>query len=178
MIHINHILVTTSFLIFNILFSFLTQEVHYNQHGLLLLEGQGIYRLGDKWYLCFPYIVHFTTLLASTIYGHKIYYLSLLTNLLFAFLFLSFFLTGILSKLVMSFGWHHLFLSGMIFCQILVFGFDLRLVISEALQEPTLEKPNKKKGTVHMNIGFAAYDQLATFSLPSLTVVHVLYKMR
>ncbi|KAL9663453.1 hypothetical protein QQ045_018839 [Rhodiola kirilowii] len=26
------------------------QEVHYNQHGLLLLEGQGIYRLGDSWY--------------------------------------------------------------------------------------------------------------------------------
>ena len=29
---------------------FLTvKEVHYNQHGLLLLEGQGIYRLADKW---------------------------------------------------------------------------------------------------------------------------------
>lgn len=28
----------------------LAQEVHYNQHGLLLLEGQGIYRLGDEWY--------------------------------------------------------------------------------------------------------------------------------
>ncbi|KAL8112561.1 (S)-ureidoglycine aminohydrolase [Apium graveolens] len=27
-----------------------TKEVHYNQHGLLLLEGQGIYRLGDNWY--------------------------------------------------------------------------------------------------------------------------------
>lgn len=26
------------------------KEVHYNQHGLLLLEGQGIYRLGDYWY--------------------------------------------------------------------------------------------------------------------------------
>lgn len=26
------------------------KEVHYNQHGLLLLEGQGIYRLGDCWY--------------------------------------------------------------------------------------------------------------------------------
>ncbi|KAF3335506.1 (S)-ureidoglycine aminohydrolase isoform X1 [Carex littledalei] len=26
------------------------KEVHYNQHGLLLLEGHGIYRLGDKWY--------------------------------------------------------------------------------------------------------------------------------
>ncbi|XP_024384572.1 probable (S)-ureidoglycine aminohydrolase isoform X3 [Physcomitrium patens] len=26
------------------------KEVHYNQHGLLLLEGRGIYRLGDKWY--------------------------------------------------------------------------------------------------------------------------------
>ncbi|GAB2301224.1 hypothetical protein Dimus_035258 [Dionaea muscipula] len=26
------------------------KEIHYNQHGLLLLEGQGIYRLGDSWY--------------------------------------------------------------------------------------------------------------------------------
>ncbi|CAA3032224.1 (S)-ureidoglycine aminohydrolase [Olea europaea subsp. europaea] len=26
------------------------KEVHYNQHGLLLLEGQGIYRLRDSWY--------------------------------------------------------------------------------------------------------------------------------
>ncbi|KAM3734699.1 hypothetical protein ACB098_10G035200 [Castanea mollissima] len=26
------------------------KEVHYNEHGLLLLEGQGIYRLGDSWY--------------------------------------------------------------------------------------------------------------------------------
>ncbi|KAF0909065.1 hypothetical protein E2562_030817 [Oryza meyeriana var. granulata] len=26
------------------------KEVHYNQHGLLLLGGQGIYRLGDSWY--------------------------------------------------------------------------------------------------------------------------------
>lgn len=26
------------------------QEIHYNQHGLLLLEGKGIYRLGDAWY--------------------------------------------------------------------------------------------------------------------------------
>ncbi|KAH0902608.1 hypothetical protein HID58_042111 [Brassica napus] len=26
------------------------KEVHYNQHGLLLLEGQGLYRLGDNWY--------------------------------------------------------------------------------------------------------------------------------
>ncbi|CAI9284099.1 unnamed protein product [Lactuca saligna] len=25
------------------------KEVHYNQHGLLLLEGQGIYCLGDSW---------------------------------------------------------------------------------------------------------------------------------
>jgi (S)-ureidoglycine aminohydrolase len=25
------------------------KEVHYNQHGLLLLEGQGIYRLADEW---------------------------------------------------------------------------------------------------------------------------------
>lgn len=26
------------------------KEVHYNQHGLLMLEGKGIYRLADKWY--------------------------------------------------------------------------------------------------------------------------------
>ncbi|KAF3530271.1 hypothetical protein DY000_02038796 [Brassica cretica] len=26
------------------------KEVHFNQHGLLLLEGQGLYRLGDNWY--------------------------------------------------------------------------------------------------------------------------------
>lgn len=26
------------------------KEVHYNQHGLLILEGQGIYRLGNSWY--------------------------------------------------------------------------------------------------------------------------------
>eukprot|EP00250_Pteridium_aquilinum_P012275 c20616_g1_i2 orf=154-1098(+) len=26
------------------------KEVHYNQHGLLMLEGCGIYRLGDVWY--------------------------------------------------------------------------------------------------------------------------------
>ena len=24
--------------------------MHYNQHGLLLLAGQGIYRLADSWY--------------------------------------------------------------------------------------------------------------------------------
>ena len=27
----------------------LVKEVHYNQHGLLLLEGQGISRLADQW---------------------------------------------------------------------------------------------------------------------------------
>lgn len=26
------------------------KEVHYNQHGLLMLEGRGIYRLGENWY--------------------------------------------------------------------------------------------------------------------------------
>ncbi|XP_073299344.1 (S)-ureidoglycine aminohydrolase-like [Primulina huaijiensis] len=26
------------------------KEVHYNQHGLLILEGQGIYRLGNSWF--------------------------------------------------------------------------------------------------------------------------------
>jgi (S)-ureidoglycine aminohydrolase len=25
------------------------KEIHYNQHGLLLLQGQGIYRLGNNW---------------------------------------------------------------------------------------------------------------------------------
>ena len=29
----------------------LVKEVHFNQHGLLLLEGQGIYRLADQWYV-------------------------------------------------------------------------------------------------------------------------------
>lgn len=28
----------------------LVKEIHHNQHGLFLLEGQGIYRLGDKWF--------------------------------------------------------------------------------------------------------------------------------
>ena len=31
------------------MFYFGIQEVHYNQHGLLMLEGRGIYRLGDNW---------------------------------------------------------------------------------------------------------------------------------
>jgi len=26
------------------------KEIHYNQHGLLLLQGKGIYRLANKWY--------------------------------------------------------------------------------------------------------------------------------
>ncbi|MEW5316628.1 MAG: hypothetical protein WDW38_007988 [Sanguina aurantia] len=26
------------------------KEVHYNQHGMLMLEGQGIYRLANSWY--------------------------------------------------------------------------------------------------------------------------------
>lgn len=30
--------------------SLYAQEVHYNQHGLMLLDGKGIYRLADKWY--------------------------------------------------------------------------------------------------------------------------------
>jgi (S)-ureidoglycine aminohydrolase len=25
-------------------------EIHYMEHGLLMLEGGGIYRLGDHWY--------------------------------------------------------------------------------------------------------------------------------
>lgn len=28
------------------------KEIHYNQHGLLLLQGQGIYRLGNNWCVC------------------------------------------------------------------------------------------------------------------------------
>ena len=30
--------------------------MHYNQHGLLLLQGQGIYRLADRW--CVPGVTH------------------------------------------------------------------------------------------------------------------------
>jgi glyoxylate utilization-related uncharacterized protein len=26
------------------------KEIHYNQHGLMLLEGKGVYRLNDSWY--------------------------------------------------------------------------------------------------------------------------------
>ena len=26
------------------------KEVHFNQHGLLMLEGQGVYRLGERWF--------------------------------------------------------------------------------------------------------------------------------
>lgn len=26
-----------------------SQEIHYNQHGLVMLEGQGIYRLANDW---------------------------------------------------------------------------------------------------------------------------------
>ena len=26
------------------------KELHYNQHGLLMLEGQGLYRLGAQWH--------------------------------------------------------------------------------------------------------------------------------
>lgn len=29
--------------------SWVLQEIHYNQHGLLLLQGQGIYRLANNW---------------------------------------------------------------------------------------------------------------------------------
>ena len=36
------------------------KEVHYNQHGLLLLEGQGIYRLADKWRAYCPAPPHLT----------------------------------------------------------------------------------------------------------------------
>ena len=25
-------------------------EIHYMEHGLLMLKGGGIYRLGDQWY--------------------------------------------------------------------------------------------------------------------------------
>ena len=26
------------------------KEAHHNQHGMLMLEGQGVMRFGDKWY--------------------------------------------------------------------------------------------------------------------------------
>jgi (S)-ureidoglycine aminohydrolase len=26
------------------------QEIHYNQHGLVILQGKGIYRLGGSWF--------------------------------------------------------------------------------------------------------------------------------
>jgi glyoxylate utilization-related uncharacterized protein len=35
--------------LFPLSISLSAQEVHYNQHGLLLLQGKGIYRLADKW---------------------------------------------------------------------------------------------------------------------------------
>lgn len=38
------------------------QEFHYNQHGLLLLEGRGIYRLGDSWLVFSSIPVAFITL--------------------------------------------------------------------------------------------------------------------
>jgi (S)-ureidoglycine aminohydrolase len=28
----------------------IVHEVHYNTHGLVMLQGQGIYRLGDDWH--------------------------------------------------------------------------------------------------------------------------------
>ena len=44
--------------LFDSVFSYGKQEVHYNQHGLLLLEGQGLYRLGENWYATlYNYIV-------------------------------------------------------------------------------------------------------------------------
>ncbi len=51
-----------------------TQEIHYNQHGLLLLEGRGIYRLGDAWYpvqagdaiWMAPYVIQWYAALGTT----------------------------------------------------------------------------------------------------------------
>eukprot|EP00270_Netrium_digitus_P017378 TRINITY_DN6364_c0_g3_i1.p1 TRINITY_DN6364_c0_g3~~TRINITY_DN6364_c0_g3_i1.p1 ORF type:complete len:346 (+),score=88.80 TRINITY_DN6364_c0_g3_i1:33-1070(+) len=55
--HLRKLLPTTSAYDFNIhIMDFKpgeylnVKEVHYNQHGLLLLEGRGIYRLGESWY--------------------------------------------------------------------------------------------------------------------------------
>lgn len=50
------------------------KEVHYNQHGLLLVQGQGIYRLADSWYpvqsgdaiWMAPYVVQWYAALGST----------------------------------------------------------------------------------------------------------------
>jgi len=50
------------------------KEVHYNQHGLLLLEGRGIYRLADRWYpvaagdaiWMAPYVVQWYAALGKT----------------------------------------------------------------------------------------------------------------
>eukprot|EP00198_Chlamydomonas_reinhardtii_P006186 XP_001695522.1 glyoxylate induced protein [Chlamydomonas reinhardtii] len=57
------------------------KEVHYNQHGLLLLEGKGIYRLGDKWYpvqagdaiWMAPYVPQWYAALGSTPTRYVIY---------------------------------------------------------------------------------------------------------
>uniref|UniRef100_A0A7S3R5D7 Cupin type-2 domain-containing protein n=2 Tax=Dunaliella tertiolecta TaxID=3047 RepID=A0A7S3R5D7_DUNTE len=50
------------------------KEVHYNQHGLMLLDGKGIYRLADKWYpvqagdaiWMAPYVVQWYAALGTT----------------------------------------------------------------------------------------------------------------
>ncbi|KAK9790343.1 hypothetical protein WJX73_006610 [Symbiochloris irregularis] len=57
------------------------KEVHYNQHGLLLLQGQGIYRLGDSWYpvqagdaiWMAPYVVQWYGALGSTTSRYILY---------------------------------------------------------------------------------------------------------
>ncbi|KAG2500763.1 hypothetical protein HYH03_001525 [Edaphochlamys debaryana] len=57
------------------------KEVHYNQHGLLLLEGKGIYRLGDSWYpvqagdaiWMAPYVPQWYAALGSTPTRYVIY---------------------------------------------------------------------------------------------------------
>ena len=39
------------------------QEVHYNQHGLLLLQGKGIYRLANQWSVLVSFCTTFSVVL-------------------------------------------------------------------------------------------------------------------
>jgi (S)-ureidoglycine aminohydrolase len=56
-------------------------EVHYNQHGLLMLQGQGIYRLADDWHpvqagdaiYMAPYVPQFYGALGRTATRYVIY---------------------------------------------------------------------------------------------------------
>ncbi|KAK9819200.1 hypothetical protein WJX74_002602 [Apatococcus lobatus] len=57
------------------------KEIHYNQHGLLLLQGQGIYRLADKWYpvqagdviWMAPYVLQWYAALGTTTSRYLLY---------------------------------------------------------------------------------------------------------